>query len=432
MRRFRDHAHPMSVKLIQCIAHGDSAKGKVSEFIIAQAEKAGRKIYNARGTGGDNAGHTVISGTRKAGLSLLPAGCIHENAQLVLGRGMVLHMPALMDEDIKTVNETFGVDPIPRLIIDSRAHIIFLAHRKADAKDEERLGEKKIGSTKKGIAQAYADKHARKGMRMEWLLKDPASIKDHYRNVLIHGWAERFGIALTDEEQQKEISDLLRAKEMLEANIRSGKDMRKLWRRAKDEDTDIVIEGAQGSLLSIDCDEYPNVTSSPSTTAGAMQGLGIPVRELNEVIATMKAYETAVGTHVLRTQFPAEQEARIQENGNEFGTRTGRRRKCTPMDLEISAEIASEESVTSIAFMKGDVLDPEEIIPVGVGTKADGTVEYVNHTGWMSKTRGMTDYADMPGQAKALHRLVEDHMGLPIRYVGTGPESSEMIDRTNI
>lgn len=430
MTWFREDAPPMAIKLIQCIAHGDSAKGKVSEFMISQAEKAGRDVINARGTGGDNAGHTVISGTRKAGLSLLPAGCIHENAKLVLGKGMVLHMPALMDEDIKTVNETFGVNPVPRLIIDSRAHIIFLAHRKADVKDEERLGAKKIGSTKKGISQAYADKHARKGMRMEWLLKDPASIKDHYRSVLIHGWAERFGIALTDEEQQKEIADLLRAKEMLEGNLRNGNDMRKLWRDTIDAGTDVVVEGAQGSLLSIDSDEYPNVTSSPSTTAGAMQGLGIPVRELNEVIATMKAYETAVGTHILRTKFPTEQEARIQKNGNEVGTRTGRVRECTPMDLEVSAAIAAEESVTSVAFMKGDVLDTEENIPVGVGTKPDGSVEYVQHRGWMSKTRGMRDYADMPGQAVALHSLVEEHMGVPIQYVGTGPESSEMIDRT--
>lgn len=420
----------MPIKLIQCISHGDSAKGKVSEYLIAKAEKDGRDVINARGTGGDNAGHTVISGTRKAGLSLLPTGCIHENATSVLGRGMVLHMPALMDEDVKTVRETFEVDPVPRLIIDARAHIIFLAHRKADGMDEDRLGEKKVGSTRKGIAPAYADKHARKGVRMEWLLQDPANIKDHYRKVLIQGWAERWGIALTDEEQQQEMADLLRAREMFAGSIRSGKEMRAMWQKTIAAGTDVVIEGAQGSLLSVDCDEYPNVTSSPSTTAGAMQGVGIPVRELDEVIATIKAYETLVGTHHPRTAFPPDQEERIRKNGNEYGTRTKRPRTCVPIDLEALAELGFEESVQKLAFMKADVLDDEESFPVCVGTNPDGTPKYVQHQGWMSKTRGMTNYAEMPSQAQALHQLVEKHMGIPIEYIGTGPESTEMIDRT--
>lgn len=413
----------MAITAIQDLRWGDTGKGKISEY-LSQPERCGVSI---RAVGGGNAGHVIMLGTRKIALHLLPAGCVHEGVDLVLGRGMVTHLPTLTKE-IDEVKTTFGTDPLQRLFIAKENHILFNGHKAADVALEKRKGKDAVGTTGSGIGPAYADKALRVGMRMEALEGSVEGLKDGYGKLLKH-WAETYGVTLDSTAEQQDLANLLLAKKLLDGRIT---DMRKYWRAALDQmkegkKGDGTIEGAQGTILSVDSDGYPFVTSSPTTVAGHLQGAGLPWRELTRVIGTLKLYDTRVGNGPMRTELSAEDSEHLRNLGGERGSTTGRNRRVGWLDLEDTKERAWEESVTELAVLKGDVLDPYKVIPLAYnGTKAK--VDYAEFPGWDPQSmRGARSMEELPSKARDIYKFIADYTGRPVRYIGTGPESTQLI-----
>lgn len=409
----------MSVTLIQDLRWGDTGKGKIS------AHESDPELcdISVRAVGGGNAGHVIKMGTREMSLHLMPAGCIHEGVDVVMGRGMVTHLPTLLKE-IDEVREKFETDPLKRLIIAPENHILFDGHKRADKAMEQRRGEDVIGTTGSGIGPAYADKALRVGVRMEELNKSEAHLKDRYRGILLH-WAANYGVILSSTEEDKDVQTLLQAKEVLGEHV--VPDMTEYWRKKLLANARVVIEGAQGSLLSVDNGGYPYVTASATTTNGHMQGAGLPMRTLGHVIGTLKAYDTRVGSGDMRTRLSPEQEKRMRQKGGEFGSTTGRARGVGWLDAQDTQKRAWEESVTQLAILKGDIMDGEVDIPVAFGTK-DGKPDYVNMRGWEQPIRGMKSFNDLPDEAKVFYKTISDFIGVPLRFIGTGPENDELID----
>ncbi len=413
------------VNVIQDLRWGDTGKGKLSEY-LSQPERCGVSV---RAIGGGNAGHVIMLGTRKIALHLLPAGCVHPGVDLVMGRGMVTHIPTLLDELDKVENQ-FQSDPLSRLHVAGGNHILFDAHKMADAELEKRRN-KPIGTTHSGIGPAYADKALRVGMRFEELKGSPDSIKDRYRKLLSH-WAKTYGVALDSEQQGKDEYSLLHAKEVLEERIVS---LRDYWTRIFSEieqgqKRGITIEGAQGSLLSVDGDDdYPNVTASATTVLGHLQGAGLPHNVPKYVIGTLKAYDTCVGTHNMRTKLEGDAAKKLREKGNERGSTTNRERDVGDLDLESTAEKAAEEGVDGLGVFKLDIFNDYKVIRFATGTKANGEPEYTELPGWEGSITGINKFQDLPENAQNVYRFIEQRTGKPVVFGGTGPESTQLFVR---
>ncbi len=414
----------MAVIAIQDLRWGDTGKGKISEY-LSHPDLCGSSV---RSGGGGNAGHVVQRGTRKIALHLLPAGCLHEGVDIVLGRGMVTHLPTLLNE-IGEVRAKFDTDPLKYLILSPENHILFHGHKEVDRMLEKRKGNDAVGTTGSGIGPAYADKANRIGMRMESLRHSPAVLKDGYGKLAKH-WKDSYGVHLDDRQAAEDIDTLLLSKELLEGRLH---DMTEYWRRtlmqiAKGKKRDIVLEGAQGSLLSIDAEGYPYVTSSATTVAGQLQGAGLPTRELTDVVGTLKAYDTRVGNGPMLTELSPEESAKLRDLGGERGSTTGRNRRTGWLDLKDTERRAFEEGVTQLAVLKGDILDSYSEIPLSIGT-TNGKPDYATFPGWSGSIRGMRRWEDLPKEAKDMYQFMGDFTKVPLRFIGTGPESSELIVR---
>ena len=410
----------MSVTVIQDLRWGDTGKGKISEHL----SHPDRCDISVRAVGGGNAGHVIVRGTRKIALHLLPAGCLHEGVDVVLGRGMVTHLPTLLRER-QSVKDLFDTDPLNRLLIAPENAILFQGHKEADRALERRKGKDAVGTTGSGIGPAYADKALRVGMRMEELLQPADHLKDRYRGLLNH-WAATYGIGLDSTTQGEDIDGLLRGKELLESRIQ---DMTQYWQNAFGLDMRVVIEGAQGSLLSIDSEGYPYVTSSATTVNGHMQGAGIPHNYLTKVVGTLKAYDTRVGNGQMRTELPPDEAEALQKKGGEFGSTTGRGRRTGWLDLDDTAKRAWEEGVDELAVLKGDVLDDYANISFATGGTAEDP-SYSMLPGWHGSIRGLRHWDDLPEQAQAMYDFIAKQTHIHrVTYIGTGPESNELIVR---
>ncbi len=411
----------MSITAVQCIRAGDSGKGKING-LLGDPENCD---VGGRGFGGHGAGYRQFVKGKELKLSVVPVTSAYEGLSSVIGRGMYVHIPTLVDSNIQQIRNVMGHDPVRDLTIDGRAHIVFDGHAIADAQREG--ADAKFGSTKNGMSQVASDKYAKVGKRMEWLLKDKSTLKDEYA-AHVAALEARFNIKMTGEQKDQELNRFLEMKEMLGGNIKDGKYMRGMWRNYLEKDARILAQAVQGSRLSINSDGYPNVTSSSTTVAGLMDGLGLPANLPVTVVGTMKPYDTFVGKHNVRTQMDPEQESRIQIRGKEFGTRTGRRRSVHPLDLEDAAALAYEEGVTYTALLKQDVLDEEDEFPVCVGTQSNGEPEYVMVKGWKENTNGIRRYEDLPARNREFHNLIERVMGIPIGLIGTGESDTDIID----
>lgn len=409
----------MSVTMIQDLRWGDTGKGKISEYLSSPDECD----VSVRAVGGGNAGHVIQVGTRKLALHILPAGCVHPGVDLVLGRGMVTHLPTLF-ADANNVQEAFQSDPLSRLVIARENHILFNGHKAADAAVEKRKGKDAVGTTGSGIGPAYADKALRVGMRMEELHKTHAVLKDRYREMLKH-WDCTYGVQLSSDQEEEDIVGLTSAKELLEGKV---KHMTPYWQTQFSNHARIVIEGAQGSLLSIDNSGYPYVTSSPTTVAGHLQGAGIPVQELSEVIGTLKAYDTRVGNGPMRTELLEEHAARIREKGGERGSTTGRNRRIGWLDLADTKKQAWKEGVTSLAVLKGDIFDGESDIRLALDP-TQGEADYLLIPGWEKPIQGLRNFEEFPQRAQYFYKRIAEYTNIPVHFIGTGPEHNDLVDR---
>jgi len=385
---------------------GDEGKGKVTDILAEHFDVI------ARACGGANAGHTIVVDGTKHVFHLLPSGCLHEGKPVILGPGMVIHLPTLLEE-ITTLKDG-GIDIVPRLHISHAAHIVFDFHKEIDgAMEEDRIKEGAgIGTTKRGIGPAYTDKAVRSGVRMESLGTDISAILEKKAKCNKRVFEIDTDIAL-------ELANMKTAHDIIGGCIT---DTVTLIHKLRSDGKTILVEGAQASMLDLDHGTYPFVTSSSTTASGALQGLGLPPSALNTCIGVAKAYCTRVGDGPFDTEVEGDVGDALREKGGEYGATTGRPRRCGWLSIPDLIRSAQINGFTHWNITKLDVLDDLAEIPVGVG---DGKLETL--PGWQSSTVGMTNYSDLPDNAKGYIEFIEKRTGVPVGLIGTGQGREEMI-----
>jgi len=410
---------------------GDEGKGKATDLL-------GDKVkYVVRYQGGNNAGHTVVIGDQKYALHLLPSGILSPNCIPVIGNGVVID-PAVLLEEIKGLNER-GVDT-SRLKISTNAHLITPYHRTIDKVTERFLGNSKIGTTGRGIGPAYADKINRIGIRVQDLF-DPSILKQKLegalrdKNQVLIKVFNRKGIEV--DEVLKEYLDYA------EALSQYVTDTSLLLNKALDNGDVVLLEGSQGTLLDVDHGTYPFVTSSNPTAGGAATGSGIGPTKISKVIGIVKAYTTRVGSGPFPTELFDEDGERLRTIGGEFGTTTGRSRRCGWYDSLIARYAVRINGLTDLFLTKLDVLTGWERIPVCVAYEIDGkrvdelpsSQTDFHHAkpiyeflpGWSEDISGAKTLKDLPANARAYVQYLESISGAPISAIGVGPGRDQTI-----
>ena len=415
------------------IQWGDEGKGKIVDLI------ADRFDYVARSTGGHNAGHTVRIGDQKFILSLTPSGLMR-GKKGVIGNGVVIDPAALLKE-ISTL-EGLGVQVAGNLYISHRAHVIFPYHRMMERASEASDGKVKIGTTSRGIGPSYEDKVARRGIRMAELLHTD-TFPDRFRAIAeeknkiatalgIHEpWAideiiaEYQGYA---EKLRPFVTDTI---ELINGAIRSG--------------SNVLFEGAQGTMLDIDHGSYPFVTSSNATAGGVCTGSGVSPLHIDGVIGIAKAYATRVGGGGFATEVHGPAGDELRKAGAEFGTVTGRPRRCGWFDIPLARYASTVNALSSLVMTKVDVLDYLETIPVCTGYRYKGELltsmpalaevydkvepVYDERPGWATQTAGITELDKLPQKTKDYIAYLEDKLEVELGCISTGPERDETIIR---
>lgn len=411
---------------------GDEGKGKASDQLGAEVD------YVVKFNGGNNAGHTVIVGEEKFALHLLPAGILTPGCTAVIGNGVVVDLDVLFEE-LEDLTAR-GVDT-SGLRISSNAHIIPSYNKKIDGANERLLGKRKIGTTGRGIGPTYADKMNRIGIRVQDLF-DPSILRQkvegalHQKNAQLAALGEAtFDVDVVTEEL---LAYADRVRPML---FNSSAELN----RALDEDKTVVFEAGQAVMLDIDHGTYPYVTSSSTTAAGACTGSGVGPRRIDRVVGVAKAYITRVGEGPFPTELLDEAGERLREVGGEYGTTTGRPRRCGWYDAVVARYATRINSLTDIVVTKLDVLTGIEQIPVCVAYEIDGArVEdmpenqsdmhhakpiYEYLPGWVEDISHCREFADLPANAQAYIMRLEELSGCRISSIGVGPERAQTIVR---
>ena len=418
------------VDVVLGLQWGDEGKGKIVDVLTPDYSVV------ARFQGGPNAGHSIYFGDKSFVLHTVPSGIFRNGTRNLIGNGVVID-PIILMEEIHAI-EKMGVDVRSNLCISKRAHLILPTHRLLDAASEKAKGDKKVGTTGKGIGPAYTDKIARNGLRVGDLLRDD--------------FRERFD-ALTAEHlaslQRTEPVDcsewLAAVKELTETlrdNIVDGETAINRWLR---EGKTVLAEGAQGSLLDIDFGSYPFVTSSSTLCAGACTGLGVAPAHIGKVYGIFKAYCTRVGAGPFPTELEDETGERLRQLGHEFGATTGRPRRCGWLDMVALKHTIMLNAASSLIMMKSDVLDGFETIKVCVAYRTeDGslldyfplyadeeklTPVYKEFKGWCCDTTSCSTYDELPAELKAYIEFIEQETSVPIDIVSVGPNRTNTIIR---
>jgi adenylosuccinate synthase len=422
----------MSVRIIIGAQWGDEGKGKIVDMLSDDV------TWVARYQGGANAGHTLKIDGRTFVLHLVPSGIFHSHVQCLIGNGAVIDPGALLGE-IHAIRD-LGVEVESRLFISQTAHVILRYHKVLDHAREQYKGDQKIGTTGRGIGPAYVHKTARMGIRMMDLI-DPKGLREKiYTNVDdINAILATLNHApITDAEAI--LSEALRWGDQLRPYLA---DVGKLLYDACKRNENILLEGAQGSLLDIDHGTYPFVTSSSPTAGGACIGTGLPPTSITHVMGIAKAYCTRVGNGPFPTELFGETGDRIREIGHEFGATTGRPRRCGWIDLVALAYAVRINGINELTITKLDVLDSFDEIQVCTSYKLNGieTVDfpqrlddfdyiepvYVTLPGWQQSTRECTTLESLPENVKSYVSFIEAYLGVPIKVLSTGPARNETI-----
>jgi adenylosuccinate synthase len=410
---------------------GDEGKGKATDLL-------GDKVkYVVRYQGGNNAGHTVVIGNEKYALHLLPSGILTPSCIPVIGNGVVID-PAVLLEEIRGLNER-GVDT-SKLKISTNAHLITPYHRTIDKVSERFLGKSKIGTTGRGIGPAYADKINRIGIRIQDLF-DPSILRQKLegalrdKNQVLIKVFNRKGIEVNDV-----LNEYLRYAEILKPYVT---DTSLLLNQALDRNEVVLLEGSQGTLLDVDHGTYPFVTSSNPTSGGASTGSGIGPTKISRVIGIVKAYTTRVGSGPFPTELFDEDGEKLRSIGGEFGTTTGRSRRTGWYDALIARYAVRINGLTDFFLTKLDVLTGWEKIPVCIAYGIDGRrvdelpasqtdfhhakpiYEYL--PGWSEDITGAKELKDLPVNARAYVKYLEEISGAPMSAIGVGPGRDQTI-----
>jgi adenylosuccinate synthase len=409
---------------------GDEGKGKIVDLMTPHFSLV------ARYQGGHNAGHTVYVNGKKFVLHLIPSGILHEGVLCVIGNGVVVDPQALFKE-IEELAQ-LGIDVGDRLLISEKAHLILPYHRELDVLSEARRGERKIGTTSRGIGPAYEDKIGRRGIRVCDLVDTQALADEVRENV-----SARNRIIKDSTLDWKPVYDQLLA---FGTRMRRWTgDVSLVLDEARKKGQRILIEGAQGAMLDIDHGTYPYVTSSNATIGGACTGLGIPPQAIGGVLGVAKAYLTRVGEGPFPTELSGEMGNRLRETGQEYGASTGRPRRCGWYDAVAVRYAVRINGIDSIALTKLDVLDGLDTIDICTGYQVGGrtitefpsdinmqgpyTPIYESWPGWTAPTKGVRDYAKLPAAAQRYIARLEEVSGVPVGLISTGSDRAETIIR---
>ncbi|NNK91659.1 MAG: adenylosuccinate synthase [Acidimicrobiia bacterium] len=413
---------------------GDEGKGKITDLLAERADVV------VRYQGGNNAGHTIVIGDEKFALSLIPSGVMYPTVTPVIGNGCVVD-PAVMLEEMAMLSSR-GIDP-SRMRLSANAHLIMPYHRKLDAVMERYLGKQQIGTTKRGIGPAYMDKFTRQGIRVQDLF-DPKIFREKLDDAL-----KDKNKLLTKVYNTLPLDGAPIAEEYLSLADRLYEhvtDTSLLVANAISDGQNVLFEGAQGTLLDIDHGTYPFVTSSNPTAGGALVGTGVGPRSIDRVIGVVKAYISRVGGGPFPTELDDEIGERMVEVGGEFGTVTGRRRRCGWLDGVALRYSVRVNGITDIALTKLDVLSGFERVKVAV---AYDSLEqrytdfprqqrvlfnchpvYEELEGWSEDISGVRTFDDLPKAAQRYIEFVEDVAGAPVSMVSVGPERSATLPRS--
>jgi len=411
---------------------GDEGKGRVVDYFAEQAD------YVVRYQGGNNAGHTIIVGDQKLALSLIPSGIHYPDCTPVIASGTVID-PAVLLAEMDMLGD-MNLDT-SRVRLSSNAHLIMPYHRKLDAAIERYLGNNQIGTTKKGIGPAYTDKYSRFGIRVQDLF-DPKI------------FAKKVEAAL--EEKNKILPRVyntlpMEADEIVDEYLEYAERLRPLvtdtsllLHEALRRGEYVLLEGAQGTLLDVDHGTYPFVTSSNPTAGGAVVGSGIGPKAIDEVVGVAKAYISRVGTGPFPTELHDEVGDTMIELGGEYGTVTGRRRRCGWLDLVALRYAVRVNSLTKIFLTKMDILSAFDTIKVATGYRSgDEHYEhfpsqqsvlyhcepiYTELEGWGEDITMVREFGDLPKAAQSYVEYIRDEIEAPIGWVSVGPERSQLIE----
>jgi adenylosuccinate synthase len=417
---------------------GDEGKGKVVDLLTDRAQAV------VRFQGGHNAGHTLVIDGKKTVLHLIPSGILRDNVTCMIGNGVVLAPDALMKELAMLAESGVNVDG--RLFISEACTLILPYHIALDQAREIARGNKAIGTTGRGIGPAYEDKISRRGLKVGDMLHRERFAARLGEVLDYHNFALKNYFKVDTVDFQKVLDEGLEMAEKIRPMVA---DVTGMLHKMRSEDKQIMFEGAQGTLLDIDHGTYPYVTSSNPTAGGACTGTGVGPRDIDYVLGITKAYTTRVGAGPFPTELYNGGElndpigAHMAKEGQEFGATTGRARRCGWLDAVCLRRSAQINSLTGICLTKMDVLDGLETLRIAVGYEVDGVAvdappigadayeqcipTYIDMPGWTESTVGIKNYDDLPDNAKAYIKKIEEVVGVPVDIISTGPDRVETI-----
>ena len=409
---------------------GDEGKGKIIDFLTDEADIV------VRSQGGNNAGHTIVIGGEKYVLHLIPSGILRKSKTCVIGNGVVLDPVALVGE-IEGLRKR-GVKVEKNLLISDTAHLVLPYHKALDGLRETQKGSKKIGTTKRGIGPAYADKASRTGLRTGDLLR-PDVLKEKLTQRIKENNALLKSLGAPTLNAKKIINDTLAAAEVLRPFITNTV---MFLHRALEMKTNMLFEGAQGTFLDIDHGTYPYVTSSNTTSGGACTGSGVPPHRIDKVMGVLKAYTTRVGEGPFTTEDDALGD-RFHAMGREFGATTGRARRCGWFDAVSTRYSVILNGIDELAITNLDGLDGVESIKLCVAYRLDGKVldfpptdyehlsrcepVYIEMPGWLKSTEKAKKFPDLPPKARAYVKKIAELTGAKLSIVSIGPARAQTI-----
>ena len=423
----------MPVDIILGLQWGDEGKGKIVDVLSKQY-----KII-ARFQGGPNAGHTLEFEGIKHVLHTIPSGIFHDSVINLIGNGVVID-PVILEKEIKSLYK-YNINFSKSLFISRKAHLILPTHRILDAASEASKGNKKIGSTLKGIGPTYMDKTGRNGIRVgdvekpNWINKYNQLKEKHLKLLDFYDVKVKFNLKDFEKEFFQAI-DLIKEMSIIDSEVFLHKEI--------NSKVNILAEGAQGSLLDIDFGSYPYVTSSNTTAAGACTGLGIPPNQLNNIIGIFKAYSTRVGSGPFPTELSNSIGKKIAKIGNEFGSTTGRSRRCGWLDLVSLKYAVRINGITKLVMMKSDVLSGIENIKICIEYEMDGkkidyfpySIEkynvkpiYKEFKGWFEDLTKIENENEFPVNFKKYISYIEKELNIPVSIISVGPKRKQTIFR---
>ena len=425
----------MSTVVIVGAQWGDEGKGKIVDYLTEKADVI------ARYQGGNNAGHTVVINSEKYILHLIPSGIFHKGKKCIIGNGVVITPGALIDE-IDILNES-GIEINDNLLISKSAHLVMPYHIAIEREHEKNKGNKKIGTTRRGIGPSYTDKVARYGIRVMDLLtpnvfKEKLLANLSFINFLLKNLYNTAQLNADDIYQKYMIYAERLSRYIADTDVTINREI--------DSGKNILFEGAQGTLLDIDHGTYPFVTSSSTIAGGACTGLGVSPTKINKVLGVVKAYTTRVGEGPFPTEIKGEHGEVIRQKGGEFGATTGRPRRCGWFDVLGLKHAARINGFSGVAITKLDILDGMDKLKICVGYRYNGLTKidienfpkelgilkdcepiYEDMDGWKESTLGIKDFDKLPVNAKKYIKKIEELIKTEVQIISTGQKRDEII-----